>query len=119
VPTTGAGDFDADGRDDVWVHYAWSSEDAGAMLFLGGPWPERRYVYDDPDLVIQEFDGGFGAGVAAAGDVRGDGFDDTWFVAPSWLVEDQLRGKLYLFGGWGLDPASSAPAQHWDTAIPF
>lgn len=106
---TPAGDFDADGRDDLWASF---SQDGGQTatltLFLGGTWP-TSLLLSDGDLTTTAGLGGFGASTAPAGDAAADGYADTWVSAPTWATDDQVRGRVYRIDGWALDPARLAP----------
>ncbi len=98
-----AGDFNGDGLADLWTAYTASGgELEGRRLVLGGAWASEVTAEQSADLTLAETGGGFGAAVAAAPDRTPDAYADVWMSAPSYSEED-LRGRLYLVEGWGLD----------------
>ncbi len=102
----GVGDVNGDGHADVLVGVpGWNSTIAGvgaAFLYLGvvgGLEPAPGWHADGT-----EADEAFGAALAAAGDVNGDGFADVVVAAPlhDGLGDDRGRVALYLGGAAGL-----------------
>jgi hypothetical protein len=101
-----AGDVNGDGYDDVTVGAAeWShpeSLEGAAFLFLGGP----GGLSTTPAWTAEMNQAGaqFGANVATAGDVNGDGFDDV--VVGSWFWDhgetDEGGAFVYLGSATGL-----------------
>jgi hypothetical protein len=87
----GAGDVDADGYADLLL-----GGGERAYLLLGGSPPDPG-----PDLVLEPTDGysTFGATVAGAGDVDGDGHADMLVGAPGSSAGGAWVGHLYLFLG--------------------
>lgn len=111
IKVASAGDVNGDGYDDVLVaDNAFDNERGKVYLYHGTPagleaepaWEmegENETVgYDPGDL--------FGSGMASAGDVNGDGFDDVVVTAPEY---DWVEGKAYLYlgsvNGLGASPA--------------
>lgn len=93
----GGGDFNGDGYQDVLFGSERYNSVGRAYLLFGGPGP-----HDEPDLV---FGGGdlsgvrFGASVAWAGDVNGDGFDDILVGDPLRSYGQGRQGHVYLYLG--------------------
>lgn len=111
-----AGDVNNDGFDDVII---------GASVYSNGEESEgRAYVYlgteagladtaawtaeGDQDLA------GFGACVAGAGDVNGDGFDDILVGAPKYDNDEVDEGRAFLYLGSESGPEETAA---WITEI--
>ena len=102
--SVGAGDFNGDGRIDLWGWYSETGPDlSGERLLLGGAWPLALRLSSDADLSITESVGGFGAQVTSAGDRAGDGYADSWISAPTFALDKDVRGRLYQVNGFGLD----------------
>jgi hypothetical protein len=107
-----AGDVDGDGFDDVIV---------GALGFSGDlPYEGRAHVYlgsatglGTSAAWIVEGDQGhsaFGAAVASAGDVNGDGYDDVIVGAPRWNAGQLDEGRAFVYLG---SPAGLATTPTW------
>lgn len=82
-----AGDLDGDGFDDVLAgdpRGSHSGCDEGIVYVFRGPLPEGQLTLGSPDFVIVGEQPGdrAGSGLAAAGDLDGDGFDDILISAP-------------------------------------
>jgi hypothetical protein len=105
----GAGDVNGDGYDDVAVGArgydlslgSTADENAGrAYVFFGGPWFVGVGAAS-ADLIVTGLSGGdqFGASVAGAGDVNGDGFSEL-LVGAHQADEGAIdTGAAYLFFG--------------------
>ncbi|MFC1573375.1 hypothetical protein ACFL6M_07235, partial [Candidatus Eisenbacteria bacterium] len=91
-----AGDFNGDGFEDYIIGapnaQGGSAQSGCAHLCFGGP-----DAVAFPDLILTRFGTGnkFGAAVAAAGDVNGDGYDDVVVGAP----EYNNRGSAFVYFG--------------------
>ncbi|MES2640058.1 MAG: putative metal-binding motif-containing protein [Myxococcota bacterium] len=106
-----AGDVDADGREDFLVGIGGETVSsvsyAAAALFYGGAtgtyYPSLSATPDGFALFNAEAtntsNGYSGGGVAAAGDVDGDGFDDILFANMNYGAT--RVGKVYLVSGTG------------------
>jgi hypothetical protein len=94
------GDFDGDGYADFAVGApASGTGEAGRVLLLRGGIPTDVTV----DAVFEGTPGeGFGASVAGAGDVNGDGYADILVGAPGDAAGSDGRARVF-FGGPGLD----------------
>jgi hypothetical protein len=97
-----AGDVNGDGFADVLLG-AYNGN--SVLVFEGGP----GGISPTPATVFGDLpDGGFGASVAAAGDVDGDGYGDIVF-APS-----QCSGfDVYVFPGSAAGVTTSHPLRQW------
>jgi hypothetical protein len=97
-----AGDFNGDGYPDFIVGAPQSGFEGKAFIYYGGPSLDAT-----PDVtLIGESTGSltlFGASVASAGDVNGDGFDDVIVGAPHFPGGGNLNGRAYVFFG-GISP---------------
>lgn len=101
--TSGAGDLNADGYDDVIVGAygsEWAYMDAGkAYVYLGGPAMDN---FADVTLNGSSPDDNFGVSVAGVGDVNGDGYDDVAVGAADWNTNMTGRMEVF-FGGRNMD----------------
>ncbi|MFB3906781.1 MAG: FG-GAP-like repeat-containing protein [Candidatus Eisenbacteria bacterium] len=107
----GVGDVNGDGLDDVAIgapRYDNGSQNEGAVLLYYG----SHYGLPQEPSTTRESNVAncwFGASVAWAGDVNGDGFDDVVAGAPTWTNGQSGEGCaiVYLGGLFGLaiDPA--------------
>jgi len=99
--TTGAGDVNGDGYDDVIVgapRYDNDQVDEGrAYLFLGS----ESGLEDDPAWIAEgdQTSAEFGYAVAGAGDVNGDGYDDVIVGAPRCAMHAEVLGCVYVYLG--------------------
>jgi hypothetical protein len=118
-----AGDVNGDGFADVIVGApGWSGEAAyegRAYVYLGtasGLSTVPAWTADPTDQVSAQF----GAYVAGAGDVNGDGFADVLISAPGWDGQAVNEGRAYLYLGsaqglqsqpaWTADPTDEVNA---------
>ena len=121
-----AGDTDGDGLDEVWVgaHYGGfdgsdpASAEGKAYLFRGVP--ASTTASSAADFVVEGDRGGdwFGFGVAAGGDLNGDGYDD---VVASSANNSVAPGNVYIFHGpvttWGAASSVAAAVLTSTTAL--
>src|SRR5262245_19574276 len=95
-----AGDFNGDGHPDFIVGARQAGNEGRAFIYYGGP-----SLHATPDVtLIGETTGSltmFGASVASAGDVNGDGFDDVIVGAPQY----GSGGRVYVFFGGAVPDA--------------
>jgi hypothetical protein len=104
ISVASAGDFNGDGYPDFIVGARYSGLQGRAFIYYGGPLLDAT-----PDLVlVGETTGSstwFGASVASAGDVNGDGFDDVIVGAPMYGSGGNQMGRAYVFFGGGVPDA--------------
>jgi hypothetical protein len=107
---SGAGDVDGDGYDDVIVGApARSIGGKGrAFVFLGS----TTGLSTSPAWVVEadQTDSGFGGGVANAGDVDGDGYDDVLVGAAGYSHGELHEGRVFVFLG---SPAGLSTVAAW------
>jgi len=100
VSVASAGDFNGDGYADFIIGAQQSGNEGKAFIYYGGPSLDAT-----PDVtLIGESTGaltGFGASVASAGDVNGDGYDDVIVGAPTY----GSGGRVYVFFGGAVPDA--------------
>jgi hypothetical protein len=114
----GVGDVNGDGYDDILVSAPYNNTD-GSMsgqiyLILGkaSGWQQDTPLEDSDASFIGESGWHYtGNGIAGAGDINGDGFDDMLIGAPYGGSPDWGRGKTYIiFGkasGWEMGTSLS------------
>jgi len=97
----GAGDVNGDGFADVLIgmpDYDGAASDVGRVaLFLGSPSGLKK----TPDGILEgpHAHGRFGAALAAAGDLNGDGYGDVIIGAPGVGDEVKLNGWVFAYLG--------------------
>ena len=101
APTTGAGDVNGDGYDDILIAEPsfWGDQDQEGRVYLyhGGP--------DGPSAQPDWIDEGdqdnayYGNAMSGAGDVNGDGYDDV--IIGAWYFDDEdfNEGRAYVYHG--------------------
>jgi hypothetical protein len=114
--TTGAGDVNGDGWDDVVVSalgYRTAVGEVGRLYVFHG---SRRGLRKAPASVIDgtQPNAMWGEAVAPAGDVNGDGYDDLIVGAPQHSNGQQVEGRAYVYLGspGGLDPVPVWTTEH-------
>ena len=112
----GAGDVNADGYADVLVgarfYDVGETDEGAAFIFLGGPAgvASGSAATAATRLESDQVDAQFGASVAGAGDVNGDGYADVLVGAPNYTNGQQLEGAAFVFLGGASGIASGSPA---------
>ena len=106
----GAGDVNGDGYDDLIVGAPFidtvNTDDGRGYLYFGGPGAFDTSA--DAVLGLSQASAFFGASVAGAGDVNGDGYADVIVGAPLYDVGLVQEGQafLYLGGSTGLNTSA-------------
>lgn len=107
-----AGDVNGDGYSDVLVGGpGWSNGQIGegrAFLFLGG----GSGLSSAPNWTFENnhVNGRLGEGIACAGDVNGDGYDDVLVGAPGYTNGQTAEGRAYCFHG---GPSGLSTTANW------
>jgi hypothetical protein len=108
----GAGDVNGDNYDDVIIgatgYDNGETNEGRAFVYHGGP----SGLSATPDWTGEsdQEDGAFGARVAGAGDIDGDGYDDV-LVSANYYDYDQIdEGRVYVFFG---SPSGLETAPGW------
>jgi len=104
VSVASAGDFNGDGYPDFIIGAQQSGYEGKAFIYYGGPSLDAT-----PDVTLTGESTGsltaFGASVASAGDVNGDGFDDVIVGAPQYGSGGNQYGRAYVFFGGAVPDA--------------
>jgi len=112
----GAGDVNGDGYADVivgaYLYDAGETDDGAAFVFLGSA---AGIVGGDPTTAAAQLESDqanaeFGASVAGAGDVNGDGYADVLVGAPEYDAAQTDEGAVFVFLGSAAGIASGGPA---------
>jgi len=90
-----AGDVNGDGIDDIIVGAESASR---AYIYYGG-----KQMNATPDRTLEEPASEFGYGVAGAGDVNRDGYDDVVVTGCQYVADDQVRVAQIFYGGRYMD----------------
>lgn len=98
VSVASAGDFNGDGYPDFIIGAQQAGNEGKAFIYYGGP-----LLDGIPDVTLTGETTGqltaFGASVASAGDVNGDGYDDVIVGAPWYPGGNNEPGRVYVFFG--------------------
>ncbi|MCB0810612.1 MAG: FG-GAP repeat protein, partial [Flavobacteriales bacterium] len=103
VQVCSAGDVDANGLDDVlvglphWENSGATPDEGGAFLYFGDPSGVRLTGFRT--LQRNVANARFGASVASAGDMNGDGQADLVIGAPDWASGQAGEGCAVIFHG--------------------
>ena len=97
-----AGDVNGDGFADFLVGAPFFNGTGMVVLFLGSP--SGPGVTPDWTAIGNRPGGLFGASIAYAGDVQGNGFDDFIVGEPGESSDPLFAGKVYLFPGAATGP---------------
>ncbi len=104
VSVAPAGDFNGDGHPDFIIGAQQAGNEGKAFIYYGGPSLDTA-----PDVTLTGETTGsitaFGASVASAGDVNGDGFDDVIVGAPWYGGGGNKPGRAYVFFGGAVPDA--------------
>jgi hypothetical protein len=103
-----AGDVNGDGYADVLVGAVFAKAHGAAYLYLGGPTGPAMTAVLYP-VGSSPTSAYFGASVAGAGDINGDGFADVAVGAPN-TNSSQGAAYLYLGGSNGLQGGNVGPS---------
>jgi hypothetical protein len=105
-------DVNGDGFSDVIVgepEFDGGTQDEGRVFIYYG---SRDGLGTTADELAGNLEGGrFGAAVANAGDVNGDGYDDVVVGAPNWSVSLNDQGRVYFYPGAASGLSSVAVSQ--------
>jgi len=96
-----AGDLNGDGFDDILLgtDIAGGSFQGQVFLFNGPLFGERTAASADAIITGSFSNESFGASVASAGDLNGDGINDLIIGAPRFPLEGADTGRAYVFYG--------------------
>lgn len=101
ISVSTAGDVNGDGYSDVLVgaprYDAGQTDEGRVFLYLGSTWGLESIPAWEAESDLA--DAWFGASVATAGDVNGDGYGDALVGAPSCAAGDPADGWAYLYLG--------------------
>jgi hypothetical protein len=104
VSVASAGDFNGDGHPDFIIGAQQAGFEGKAFIYYGGPSLDAT-----PDVTLTGESTGaftaFGASVASAGDVNGDGFGDVIVGAPWYPGGGNKPGRAYVFFGGAVPDA--------------
>ncbi len=103
--TSGAGDVNGDGFDDVIVGALFHDGEGRAFLFLGSP--SGLSLSPAWSFACNQAGARCGETVSGAGDVNGDGYDDILVGAPYYDNGELDEGRAYLFQGSTLGPSAT------------
>ncbi len=116
VTVAGAGDVNGDGFDDVIVgadsYDAGQTDEGAAFVFLGGPngIPSGNPTTASATIQSNQASAYLAGGLAGAGDVNGDGYDDVIVGAGGYDAGQTDEGAAFVFLGGPSGIASGSPA---------
>ncbi|MBK6425720.1 MAG: FG-GAP repeat protein [Blastocatellia bacterium] len=115
LSVAGAGDVNSDGYADVVVGSNWTSgqpAEGAAFVFHGGPSGIANGSPATAAAILQadQDDSSFSAGVASAGDVNNDGYDDVIVGARLYDIGQTDAGAAFVFHGGPEGVENGTPA---------
>ncbi len=111
APTTGAGDINGDGYDDIMIAepFFWGDQDQEGRVYLYHGGPDGPSAGPDWTAEGNQDYAYFGNAISHAGDVNGDGFGDVIIAAWYFDNDQSNEGRAYVYHG-SADGLANDPA---------